>query len=113
MKKRLLIIFISMILITVFLILIHGTDTKYIADYMPPLGENDEPWNVVKTRATFNVMKINLIIDLIITIGESIILFKNKILEKNLVSIFIIIALIIIPTAISTIVISNTFSYSC
>ena len=123
MKKKIIIFLISLVVITAFLILIYG-DKIIIADYMP--GESfkvvdgkmvsqevkHEPWDILKERAKIRFMKINFTISLLIVTFESIILFKTKIFGKNISSILMIIALVTIPTVISTIIISTKFTFT-
>jgi len=118
MKKNILIAIISIILISILLILIntciYGSDTIYIADYMPgPIEEKMPPFIVVAIGRLINDMIIATIIGIIIVTIESKILYKKNIFEKNKINKILVLLIYIMPIVISAINLFMLYDYTC
>lgn len=118
MIKNIIITIVSIIAITIVLILmnnfIYGTDTIYIADYMPgPMEEKMPPFLVVAIENLIGDMTLAIIIGIIIATIERKILYKKNIFEKNKIDKILIVLIYIIPIAISAIKLFLLYGYTC
>ncbi|MBE5819794.1 MAG: hypothetical protein E7310_03105 [Clostridiales bacterium] len=115
--KKYIWIFISILFSSLVLIiinnLIYGTETIWIANYMPPLVHEPEPWIKVKLIRTIKDMLIPSGVCVVVTAIISCIFYKKNVFKKDLKSLILIFVLFILPIIISGIILSTKYGFTC
>ena len=89
---------------------IFGTDTRYLADYMPP--SNTAPWQEVVAQQLSADIFVPIFWGSLITVVEVFIMFKAKLFKRGATSTIMIVLIWLLPVVLAAIRIASAYSYT-